>query len=266
MFEHIFVIHLTCNHQLWNQQFNKLQEYLRSHSVTKEIQLHIIEAVDGKYFLDKEPLFMNQLIKSNIISMDGRGFRKTLQGVINEFCCYLSHIKAWNNIVSESYNNVLILEEGVLFESARWDEFIEYYELSPDKFKQLMACDISFFNKNFQTQQRGDTHSLEGFSLQAYSVRKEAVSKLISHCKGLTCPIDLYIRNICNESKLTWMTYTALYPYTYLFDNNYDRHSNISGGYEKLKNQLNSHQEPLSFKERIINKLFQEKTPFQYLL
>tara|TARA_A100001015_G_scaffold180794_1_gene201224 strand:- start:706 stop:1509 length:804 start_codon:yes stop_codon:yes gene_type:complete len=267
MFEHILVIHLSQNHQLWNSQFETLRQYLHTHEETKQIQLHKLEAVNGKYYLDKEPLFFNKLLETKLLSMDGCGFRKTIQGVVNECCCYLSHVKAWNYITEHSLQNVLILEEGVLFESARWDEFIHHYQQSPERFQQLMNCDIAFFNKNFQTEVISDSQvQLQGFSLQAYSIHKDSIPKVIRLCKELPCPIDLHIRNVCNIGKLTWKTYTFFYPHTYLFDNNYERNSNISGGVEKKTAQLNSHQNPLSFKERILNKLFQKQTPFQYLL
>ncbi len=268
MFEHILVIHLSRNHSLWKSQFTKLQEYLSSHSETKDIKLQPIEAVDGKYFLDKEPLFMNELLRTKLLSLEGCGFRKTLQGVINELCCYLSHIKVWNYILEHSLQNVLILEEGILFEPKRWDQFLTQCSQSSTFFSDLTNSDICFWNQHFQSIQTPNSSQsqLEGFSLQAYSVKTESIPSLQTLCQELTCPIDLYIRNLCNQSKLSWKTYSSVAPDCYLATNNFHRSSSISGGQEKKNYELNSHQEPLSLRERIMNKLFQKQTPFQYLL
>ena len=78
--------------------------------------------------------------------------------------------------------------------------------------------------------------TLTGYGLQGYIVSYNGANKLVEYCNQMQLPIDLQIRNVCNEKKLLWYKLNNLFV-----ERNNHRESSISE-HEFYENNLNEKQ------------------------
>jgi GR25 family glycosyltransferase involved in LPS biosynthesis len=128
------------------------------------------------------------LIISNRINLNASGFRKNKNHVLNEFGCYLAHYKCWEYVLNNNIESCLILEDGIKL--LRND----YENLSINS-----KLDILFVNKEME---KYNENVFIGYGLQGYIITLNGAKKLIDKCHILNLPIDLQLRNYCNNKIL----------------------------------------------------------------
>ena len=106
----------------------------------------------------------------------------------------MGHKRCWEKIIKENLENILILEDGIIFDEDIFNDNINKYNKN---------YDIIFVNK----EMKRNGNMLYGYGLQGYILSKNGAKKLLNLCRTMTIPIDLQIRNLCNEKKIIWEIY-----------------------------------------------------------
>jgi glycosyl transferase family 25 len=220
--ENIFIINLSRRTDLLNKIqyiFNFIKEQYPN------INIQRIEGIDIKEKQQDNPLLFNNLLTNNVIALNASGLRNTKDGVLGEIGCYLSHKNCWETIISNKLNNTLILEDGVIFNKLNFSSNITINQ-------NYFNYDIIFCNKEMNVVQS----TLTGYGLQGYIVSYNGANKLVEYCNQMQLPIDLQIRNVCNEKKLLWYKLN-----NFFVERNNHRESSISE-HEFYENNLNEKQ------------------------
>lgn len=205
-----------------------------------------ITRIQGNDFIDKcknNPKEFNNLIETEIISLNANGLRRSKNAVLGEIGCYLSHKKCWEKIINEKLENTLILEDGIIFHEHLFNPIIN----------MKISYDIIFVNKEMVKQD----DNLVGYGLQGYILSYEGATKLNNLCKSLYLPIDLQVRQVCNEKKLH-----AKVSRIKFVERNDDRSSSISDKIED-PNNLNEKQSMDPIYLRIIKNMISKNISLQ---
>ena len=160
----------------------------------KDIKIERIEGVNLREDIKKDKLLFNEYLKNNIIGINANGLRNNKESLIGEIGCYLGHKRCWEKILENKLENILILEDGIIFDEDIFDNNINRYNKN---------YDIIFVNK----EMKKNGNMLYGYGLQGYILSKNGAKKLLNLCRTMIMPIDLQIRNLCNENKLIWEIY-----------------------------------------------------------
>ena len=235
----ILIINLKKRTDLW-ENLKNLIDFIKQRT---NIHVQRIEGVYLKDTINHNPLIFNNFILSNLLSLNANGMRNKKSDLIGEIGCYLSHKECWETIVSKQMKNTLILEDGILFDTKKFNENIDIQ--SP--------YDIIFANKEMTKQD----NYLTGYGLQAYILSNNGARKLLSSCSTLYFPIDLQIREICNQSHIIWKKLDV--PFV---QRNHNRLSSISE-YNNIQNEkeLNDKQNTDALMLRIIKNMIKKNVP-----
>ena len=144
----------------------------------------IFHRMSGTFYKNKTHL-LNEYIKNNRINLNGNGFRNNKNSFLGELGCYNSHYESWKYITDNKLDNCLILEDGINF-------------LRND-FKNLTInndIDLLYINKEIKK----DKNELIGYGAQGYVLSYFGALLLQKLCYTLIYPIDIQIRNICNNN------------------------------------------------------------------
>lgn len=144
------------------------------------------EFFDGVRLTESE---WKNLIITNYISPFYKGGRKDFKQLIGECGAWVAHKNLWQHIASNRISRALIIEDGSIFHS---DQFSE--EPTTDQ--------ITFVNKEFSTV----NGRLCGFGLNGYIIGYKSAKRLLDLTKSINLPLDLMVRQLCNDSLLTWST------------------------------------------------------------
>ena len=174
----------------------------------KDIQIEKVKGIDGKLNYDNNKLFFNNLIANKQISLQANGLRSMKDQILGEVGCYLGHKSCWEKIASNRFKNTLILEDGIKFDT---ESFIDILDSE--------NYDIIFVNKEMVES----NNNLIGYGTQGYIVSYEGALKLLNYVGTMELPVDLQIRNLCNQRILKW----KLSPTNFCERNN-DRVSSIN--------------------------------------
>jgi glycosyl transferase, family 25 len=202
--ENIFIINLNRRSDLL-ENIKYVFDFINKNY---NINIQRIEGIDTIENVKNNNLIFNNFITNETLSLSATGLRKNKFNVLGEIGCYLSHKKCWEKILSDKLNNTLILEDGIIFHKHNFNNNID---INTD-------FDIIFTNKEMTYT----NNYLTGYGLQSYIVSNKGAKKLLSECYSLTLPIDLQIRQLCNEKKIIW------YVYSYFSENNNNKTSSIS--------------------------------------
>lgn len=155
----------------------------------KDIKIERIQGVNLIDDIKKDKLLFNEYLKNNIIGINASGLRNNKEALIGEIGCYMGHKRCWEKIIKENLENILILEDGIIFDEDIFNDNINKYNKN---------YDIIFVNK----EMKRNGNMLYGYGLQGYILSKNGAKKLLNLCRTMTIPIDLQIRNLCNEKKI----------------------------------------------------------------
>ena len=230
-----------------------------------KINIERIEGVDSMKLYNNDKLFFNKLIINNDLSLNGYGFRKCKEEVIGEIGCFLAHKKCWKKIVNNKQKNTLILEDGIIFHIDKFVESIinNHSEVINENF------DIIFINKDMYkigiscntqdpciTQDPCNIQELNklcGNGTQGYILSYNGALKLLSKLNTLMMPVDLQIRQLCNNNELIWEVSNI-----YFCERNNERKSTISNKISNTSN-VNDKQNFDNIITRIINTMLLNK-------
>jgi len=180
---------------------------------------------------------LNEFISKNRLSLNGTGFRIKKDSMLGELGCYMAHYNAWKYVMGNKLECCLILEDGI--------------ELLRTDFANLEIennADILFVNE--EMRQNDDKHFV-GYGLQGYVITYKGAVKLLDKCYTLINPIDLQVRNICNEKIMNGIT--IVNPFV---KRKSDRLSSI--GDDDLTDDLNSKQNFNCIIHRILTNLISQ--------
>jgi len=173
------IINLDSRKDLWNNT-----EEFRNKWINLNKKVNRIDGIN----LQNKTHNINKLIISDRINLNAKGFRKDKNSVLNEFGCYLAHYKCWEYVLNNKLDSCLILEDGInLLRN-------DYENLSINS-----ELDILFVNKEMT---KYNETVITGYGLQGYIITLNGAINLINKCYILTLPIDLQLRNYCNNNIL----------------------------------------------------------------
>ena len=232
------IINLDSRKDLWNntEEFRKKWKNL-------DKKVHRIAGEN----LHNKSHNLNNLIYANRINLNATGFRKNKYSVLGEIGCYLAHYKCWEYVINNRLESCLILEDGI--------------KLLRNDFENLSIdskLDILFVNK--EMTKYNDT-LIRGYGCQGYIITLNGAKNLIDKCCILTFPIDLQLRNYCNNNILNGNVLNNSFVER---DNN--RISSIGNTKDINNLNLNAKQDSRSFIERIIINLIKKNIDLDNLI
>jgi len=183
--DQVYIINLKRREDLW-EKIKYLKDFL---SNTHKIPVQRIEGIDFKYEFSKNPLLFNELVSTGTVSLNATALRNTKDAILGEIGCFLSHKKCWTEIANKSLQNTLILEDGIIFDCDTFSPLLDYGNF-----------DILFANQEIIKE----NNKLKGYGFQAYIVSLAGAKKLLNLGQTLVLPIDIQIRNLCNDHQLNW--------------------------------------------------------------
>ena len=201
-------------------------------------QNKIVERIPGVDYR-KQTHTINNLLKSNILNLNGSGFRHTKDALLGEFGCFMGHYNCWKYIVNNKIDCCLILEDGITI--LRDD----LHKISINK-----TLDILFINEEMKMD---GYKKLIGYGTQGYIVTQKGAQKLMQKCYVLSMPIDLQIRNLCNTNEFIYSVINK--PYLKR-DNN--RTSSIDFIKLNVQTNLNDKQNQYSIIQRLFYNLLEK--------
>lgn len=173
------IINLDSRNELWNDT-----EEFRKKWINLNKKVNRIAGIN----LQNKTHNLNNLLISNRINLNATGFRKNKYSVLNEFGCYLAHYKCWEYVFNNNLESCLILEDGInLLRN-------DYENLSINS-----ELDILFVNKEME---KYNETVITGYGTQGYIITLNGAKNLIDKFNMLTLPIDLQLRNYCNNKIL----------------------------------------------------------------
>lgn len=178
MVNNCIIINLDNRTDLWNNLTSFREEWIKLGKICNRIS--------GISYKNKSNV-INAFVLDNKINLNGSGFRKSKNAFLGELGCYMSHVESWKYIINNNLDNCLILEDGI--------EFIrnDLQNLSIDE-----NDDIIFINEEMIKQ----NNNFIGYGTQGYILTNTGAHKLIKHCEILSMPIDLQIRELCNQNNI----------------------------------------------------------------
>ena len=153
----------------------------------------------------------------------------------------MGHYNSWKYVVDNNLDNCIILEDG-----------IEFLRNDFENLKINNDIDILFVNEEMKSQIIFNKKQFIGYGLQGYIVSQKDAKILLQQCNTLSMPIDLQIRNLCNNPNII---NGDIIQKSYLKRNN-NRLSSIilSGTYSEIDDQ----QDSLSIIQRLLNNLIKK--------
>lgn len=133
-----------------------------------------------------------ELVISNSISPFYTGGRKNFNELLGECGAWMAHKKLWKYIVDNKIQYSFILEDGIIFDEYKFDN-LKIEESS-------LIKDITFLNNEFYI----NNNILDGFGLNGYIINYKTAKKLLKLNNTIYLPLDLQIKKLCNEGKLTF--------------------------------------------------------------
>lgn len=151
-----------------------------------ETQGNTYHRISGTDYRNKTNV-INELLMSNKLSIEGTGFRNSKTAFLGEFGCFNSHYNCWKYIVDNNLKSCLILEDGITFLQN------DFQNITIDE-----NLDILYVNE----EMRMVNDKIEGYGTQGYILTLKGAEKLLNlNCK-LFIPIDLQMRNLCNDKEI----------------------------------------------------------------
>ena len=147
-----------------------------------------------KIFTEKH---ISELVNNNEISAKSIGFRKNNAAAISEYDAFMKHKEIWKLIKDEPF---LIYEDSYKFDINKFNKNITFLNNEVLKYDIIYCNNIYYLNDN----------NLYGNGL-SYIITPEGAKKLLENTKLFNIPLDLYIRNQCND--FIYNYYIIDYPF-----------------------------------------------------
>ena len=150
--------------------------------------------------------FLQEMLDAKIISFLGVGFRKSKKGLTGEMGCFNTHLNLWKKCMFDN-EDYLIIEDS---------SSINFDLLKKENFDSL--ADITFYNEEFYSDK--SLNILNGFGISCYKINPRSAKLLIRLAFPLTIPLDLQVRQLCNQKFITYS-----FGHQFLKRNNDVKHS-----------------------------------------
>lgn len=184
LIDKVYVINLRDNKDRLDL-FNK-------YAIKNNIEYERFEAINGKELESNHPDILKYFTIDNNLSKGAIG-------------CALSHIKIWEDAYKNNYENIMIFEDDAIIFDNFWDNLQNTYNYLPDKwdilYLDIMIGYLRKIDKYYISRLVYKEHKNVG--MVGYIINKNMINKIISQFNNnykLNMPIDMYIRNLNNNS------------------------------------------------------------------
>ena len=141
-----------------------------------------------------------RLILMNVVSPFYSAGRDNKNALKNEFGCALAHVNVWKKVIDEKIDYAFIIEDGIYFDKELYTNSFEHIVDNMIKKKK----DVLFLNSSFNYYIKDGRKLLDGYGLNGYFISLSGAKKMLDRSIPLMLPIDLVIRELCNNNVLNY--------------------------------------------------------------
>jgi len=128
--------------------------------------------------------------------------------------CLLEHYYVFQDFVNSEYDNILILEDDVIFDSRFFNVLPEYLKVLPDDYDSLFLGSGCNLRLPYQTTDLIGKHPQRASKCgDSYMVSKKAAKKIVNTCLPLYCNWDweLNYQFALHNMDVYWVTEPLIY-------------------------------------------------------
>lgn len=220
--KHCLIINMDSRTDLW-EALNEPRRLMQEAG----IRVERVPGVDNTY----APNLLKTLYREGILAFDSAGWRRNSKHLRNELGCFTAHYNALKRVVQEGWESCLIMEDGVEFLRA------DFENLRTNK-----QIDVKVIHPHMKN---------EGWGAQGYVVTEKGAANMLSILYPLKLPYDLAMRNALMRRELVYHIHGP-----YFMKRNDRRISSI--GRDMSERDLNKKQSLLPLYKRLLDGLMED--------
>lgn len=173
----------------------------------QNIKIQFFDAIDGKKFRFKNIKSLKDLEDSNKI--------------INESAigCFLSHYMLWNVLKNLNHQEIIIIEDDIIFKSNFIEKFKFYKQQLPDNWEHVFLGYSCFDNANEPTKIKENVLKckLSPLGTFGYMIKKSSINTLLEINDNIWAHLDIQIQQLALNKLNSYVFFPSLIEHNYQF-------------------------------------------------